>query len=155
FNIVDSGYDAIMQAYVDTGFRAAVAMSMGDMDFPQTLPLHLVPELPVPSMGRQAMPAADGLAAAHRFVQRWQGKVESVQAFLGPSAPQRCSDELLEGCFNLARDFDTRVHSQLLEARSQWFACQHRFGCSPVEALHRRGWLDSRFSGAHGVWLSR
>jgi cytosine/adenosine deaminase-related metal-dependent hydrolase len=153
FDSVDAGMDALMQAYVDTGFRAAVAMSLGDLDFFQTLPRNLVPDLPTPSMDMAPAPAADLLAAATRFLERWKGKVARIQPFVGPSAPQRCSDELLSGCFSLAETYDTGIHSHVLEARSQWFACQERFGTSPVAYLERQGWLSPRLSCAHGVWL--
>lgn len=154
FDSVDDGMDALMQAYVDTGVRAAVAMSVGDLDFFQTLPRSLVTDLPTPTMEQTPVPAADLLSAAARFLDRWKNKVERVQPFIGPSAPQRCSDELLSGCFNLAETYDTGIHSHVLEARSQWFACQERFNMSPVAYLERRGWLSSRLSCAHGVWLS-
>jgi cytosine/adenosine deaminase-related metal-dependent hydrolase len=154
FETVDAGMDALMQAYVDMGFRAAVAMSMGDLDFFQTLPHGLVPELPVPSMDRVPVAADALLSAATRFLERWKNKVERVQPFVGPSAPQRCTDELLSGCFALAETYDVGVHSHVLEARSQWFACQERFGMSPVVYLDNQGWLSDRLSCAHGVWLS-
>jgi cytosine/adenosine deaminase-related metal-dependent hydrolase len=155
FGGIDAGYDAIMQAYADTGLRAAVAMSMGDLDFFETLPRHLVSQLPVPTMDRTPPPTGDLLAAGKRFLERWKGKVGRLQPFVGPSAPQRCSDELLDGCFGLAETYDTGIHSHVLEARSQWFACQERFGTSPVAYLEKRGWLSQRLSCAHGVWLSR
>lgn len=155
FERIDDSYDAIMQAYTDTGLRAAVAMTMGDLDLFQTMPCHLVPELPVPQMDRTAPPANDLLAAGRRFLQRWRGKVNRLQPYLGPGAPQRCSDELLRGCFALAEEFDTGIHSHVLEARSQWFACEERFGMSPIAYLEERGWLSTRLSCAHGVWLSQ
>ena len=154
-DVIDESYAAIMQAYTDTGFRAAVAMSMGDLDLFQTLPRHLVPELATPRMDRPPPRAADLLAAAARFIERWQGKVSRLQPYVGPSAPQRCSDELLRGCFELAEKSGTGLHSHVLEARSQWFACQERFGMSPVAYLDERGWLSPRLSCAHGVWLSQ
>ena len=150
----DEGADAIMHAYVDTGFRAAVALALGDMDFFQTLPLQLMEGTPTPSLGREPPTAADQLAGGRRFLERWQGKSDRVRPFLGPSAPQRCSDELLAGCFEMSREFGTGIHSHVLEARSQWFACQERFGASPIEHFKRQGWLSPRMSCAHGVWLS-
>lgn len=153
FPIIDAGYDAVMQAYVDTGFRAAVAMSVGDLDFAATLPRGDV-LADMPSLDWQVTPASDLLAAGERFLERWQGRSERLQPYLGPSAPQRCSDDLLQGCFQLARTYDTGIHSHVLEARSQWFACQERFGASPVAYLRERGWLSDRLSCAHGVWLS-
>jgi 5-methylthioadenosine/S-adenosylhomocysteine deaminase len=151
---IDESYAAIMRAYEDTGFRAAVAMSMGDLDLFETLPCYLVPELATPRMDRTPPRADDLLAAATRFIEGWQGKVPRLQPYVGPSAPQRCSDELLRGCFELAENSDAGIHSHVLEARSQWFACQERFGMSPVAYLDQQGWLSPRLSCAHGVWLS-
>jgi 5-methylthioadenosine/S-adenosylhomocysteine deaminase len=153
FPIVDEAMDTIMQAYVDTGFRAAVAMSMGDLDFVETLP-RTDGIASMPGLDRPSVAAPDLLAASRRFLERWRGKCARVQPYLGPSAPQRCSDQLLEGCFALAEEYDTGVHAHVLEARSQWFACQQRFGTSPVAHLEARGWLSPRLSCAHGVWLS-
>jgi cytosine/adenosine deaminase-related metal-dependent hydrolase len=155
FERIDDSYEAIMQAYTDTGFRAAVAMTMSDLDLFQTMPCHLVPELAVPRMDRNPPRTDELLAAGRRFLQRWRGKVGRLQPYLGPGAPQRCSDELLGGCFALAEEFDAGIHSHVLEARSQWFACEERFGMSPVVYLDERGWLSARLSCAHGVWLSQ
>jgi guanine deaminase len=130
-------------------------MSMGDLDLFQTLPCHLVPDAPIPRMDQPPTPANELLAAGTRFIERWHGKFGRLQPYLGPSAPQRCSDELLKGCFTLSEQFDTGIHSHVLEARSQWFACEERFGMSPVAYMGQHGWLSPRLSCAHGVWLSQ
>lgn len=150
----DSGQQAIMQAYVDSGFRAAVAPSVGDQEFFSTMPTHLLPNETPPSANRPVPEAKQLLAATRRFLEQWKGKYGRLQPFIGPSGPQRCSDELLAGCFALSEEFDAGVHTHLLEARSQWFALQKRFGGSPVAHMERQGWLTPRLSCAHGVWLS-
>jgi 5-methylthioadenosine/S-adenosylhomocysteine deaminase len=150
----DSGQQAIMQAYVDSGFRAAVAPSMGDMEFFSTLPTHLLFGETPPAGSRPVSAAKALVAAMRRFLQEWSGKHARLQPFIGPGAPQRCTDELLAGCFGLSEEFDAGIHTHLLEARSQWFACQRRFGGSPVAFMDRQGWLSPRLSCAHGVWLS-
>jgi len=146
--------DAVMQAYADSGFRAAVAPSVVDMDFFTTLPAHLLPGEAPPRLGRPILDAPTLLAAARQFLRAWQGRSARIQTCIGPGAPQRCSDQLLDGCFRLSDEFDAGVHTHLLEARSQWFACHRRFGCSPVDYLQSKGWLSPRLSCAHGVWLS-
>ena len=146
--------DAIMQAYVDTGFRAAVAVVLGNIDFFQSLPLQLVKGEPVPSMGGPApVRARDLLARVREFLKRWQGKEARLQPFIGPSRPEGCTDELLAGSFDLSREFDAGVHLHVCEVRREWFACQERFGTSPIAHFKRQGWLSPRLSCAHGVWL--
>jgi 5-methylthioadenosine/S-adenosylhomocysteine deaminase len=152
--IFGDGFDAVMQAYVDTGLRASVALALVDMDFYDTLPRSLLRGVALPRMPFARPPAAAQLAAARRALAGWSGRHPTLQPCLGPSAPQRLTDELLSGCFDLSAEFDAGVHTHVLETRSHWFACRDRFGCSPVEYLHAKGWLGPRLSLAHGVWLS-
>ena len=147
------GFDAVMQAYADTGLRAAVALALTDMDFYDTLPRSLLAGVPLPRMPFTRPPASVQLDAARGALRAWTGRHPRLAPALGPSAPQRLTDELLRGTFELAAEFDASVHTHVLEARSHWYACRERFGCSPVEHLHRRGWLGPRVSLAHGVWL--
>lgn len=148
------GYDAVMQAYADTGLRAAVALALVDMDFYDTLPKALLPGVALPRMPFTRPSAAAQLVAARRALETWSGRHPLLSPCLGPSAPQRLTDELLRGCFALSAEFDAGVHTHVLEARSHWYACRERFGCSPIEHLYRQGWLGPRVSVAHGVWLS-
>ncbi len=142
-----------MQAYLDSGFRAAVAPSVGDMDFFATLPVHLLPSEMPPNMGRTPPRVPALLSALRAFLRTWKDGCSRLQPYIGPGAPQRCSDGLLDGCFRLSAEFHTGIHTHLLEARSQWFACRERFGCSPVQYFQQRGWLSPKLSCAHGVWV--
>lgn len=152
-----SGLGAAAQAYVDFGMRAVVAPMIGD------LPLHHTVELgdaqwpaglwedlervPVPS-------AAALLDETRELLGSWHGRHERIRIFVGPSGPQRCSDELLRGCAEVAAEFGTGVHTHLLETRNQAAVTRQRFGTSAVEHLDRLGLVNERFMGAHGVWCS-
>jgi 5-methylthioadenosine/S-adenosylhomocysteine deaminase len=149
----ESSSAAVMQAYVDSGFRAAIAPSLVDLDFYAAMPVHVLDE-PPPTIGRTLVTTANLLDSAREFLTAWKGRSGRVQPYLGPGAPQRCSDSLLDGLFALSDEYDTGIHTHLLEARSQWFACQQRFGCSPVAFLRDHEWLSPRLSCAHGVWLN-
>ncbi|MGH2950159.1 MAG: amidohydrolase family protein, partial [Solirubrobacteraceae bacterium] len=86
--IFDDGIDAIMQAHLDTGIRATVALTLVDMDFYRTLPPSLMGGEPLPTMPFTRPDAAFHLAAARRFLTAWQARSPRVQPALGPSAPQ-------------------------------------------------------------------
>lgn len=149
-----AGFDAVMQAYIDTGFRAVLAVVISDIDFFQSLPLQLVKGETVPSMGGHGLVrASDLLATVREFLKLWQGKKARLQPFIGPSRPDGCTDELLTGSFDLSREFDAGVHMHVSEVRREWFACQERFGTTPIAHFKRQGWLSPRLSCAHGVWL--
>ncbi len=50
--------------------------------------------------------------------------------------------------------YDLCRHSHLLETRAQQQLCLEKFGCTGVEHLQRLGYLGSRTSLAHGIWLT-
>lgn len=149
---VDDGMDAIMQAYVDLGMRANVAIQYSDLDFFSSIPVDLVP-------GGEALrkpPVSDPdavLAAANRFVDRWTGRHSRVQPILGPSSLPRCSTELFEASVDLAKSRGVRLQTHLLSAASQIRMAQQRYGVSTVEFLAKMGALEDWASFAHAIWL--
>lgn len=73
---------------------------------------------------------------------------------LGPSAPQRCSPELLIGIDEIARDFDLEFHIHVLETRTQAVTAGEFYGKTMVEYLHALGVLNNRVTMAHGIWMT-
>ena len=147
--------EAIMSAYADVGIRAGVALMLQDRDFLQSLPLHL---LAAPPDTQPMFPPRDPQQLAEilaRYLERWMGRHPRLQPMLGPSAPQRCSDEFLSIVSELARSHRVGVHMHLLESKSQVFAGEARYGRSVLEYLGELGLLGPHTSFAHGVWLSR
>jgi 5-methylthioadenosine/S-adenosylhomocysteine deaminase len=146
--------EAIMSAYADVGMRAGVALMLQDRDFLQSLPLHL---LASPPDTQPMFPPRDPHQLAEilaRYLERWMGRHPRLQPMLGPSAPQRCSDEFLSIVSELARSYQGRVHMHLMESKSQVFAAEARYGRSVLEHLGDLGLLGPHASFAHGVWLS-
>jgi 5-methylthioadenosine/S-adenosylhomocysteine deaminase len=150
---VDDGMDAIMQAYADLGFRANVAIQYSDLDFFSSIPVDLVPG----GADLRKPPVADPevvLAAANRFVDRWQGRQPLLQPLLGPSSLPRCSTELFEASVETARTRGVRMQTHLLSAQSQIRMAQQRYGVSTVEFLAKLDALQEWSSFAHAIWLS-
>lgn len=145
--------EALMAAYDDVGMRAVVAPLVQDRDFFESLPLHLVPlERPQPLSQGEDPAALAALCAA--FVEHWRDRHPRLVPALGPSAPQRCSDEFLARMSALVRELGASVHTHLLETKSQAVATRARYGRSVVEHLDELGLLGSHASFAHGVWLT-
>lgn len=151
---VDDGMDAIMTAYSDLGMRANVAIQYSDLDFFSSIPVDLVP-------GGKALrkpPVSDPgtvLAAANRFVDRWQGRSRLVQPVLGPSSLPRCSTELFEASVHMARTRGVRMQTHLLSAASQVPMAKQRYGVSTVEFLTEMDALQDWSSFAHAIWLDQ
>jgi 5-methylthioadenosine/S-adenosylhomocysteine deaminase len=77
---------------------------------------------------------------------------------IGPSGPQRCSTELLEGLAAISADFDLPVLTHTYETRAQLAKARSayvKFGGSYVQYMREIGLLTHRTTLAHGVYLSR
>ncbi|WP_326639332.1 amidohydrolase family protein [Streptosporangium sp. NBC_01755] len=149
---IDEGMDAIMQAYLDLGLRASVAIQFSDLDFFSSLPIDLVPGGAALRRPPSARPD-EVLAAASRFLDRWEGTSPRVRPILGPSSLPRCSTELFGATVDLVRARGTRMQTHLLSARSQIDVARERFGGSTVEFLRKMGALEDWASFAHAIWL--
>ena len=150
--------DAAMEAYRDSGMRAVLGLRFYDAEFADILPddsaipddvaaeirvLH--PLKPVP------LPDVRGLMAD--AIRRWHGTDGRLAVFPAPSNPERCTDDALVMCGELAERYDLGIHTHLLESRIQAEIAQRKYGCTMVEHLSRLGLLDRRLSLAHSIWL--
>lgn len=144
--------EAVISAYVDLGIRATVAPLFSDRYLWDALPEELRPDpgslAPLPLF---SPPSADAvLSQARGFLERWKDRYPRIRCLLGPSAPERCTVDLLRGAAALAREHGVGVHVHLLEARTQRLSALEE---SPVALLNRLGLLGPASSVAHGVWL--
>lgn len=145
------------RAYVDAGMRAVVAPMVWDRPFHEWLPWDL-PSVDAglwEELQRSPRPStSEMLDVAGAFAESWHDEHGRVRAGVGPFAPGRCSDELLVGCAELASKYDQPLHTHLAETRLQATRAKEDYGKSMVAHLEELGFIDERFSGAHGVWLS-
>jgi len=80
---------------------------------------------------------------------------ESLTWALAPSAPQRCSDDLLTWVAALSKARDLQVFTHLYEARNQTVLARQRYpGGSLLGHLDRFGLVGPRLTIAHGVWIT-
>jgi cytosine/adenosine deaminase-related metal-dependent hydrolase len=149
----DAQADAVVRAYRDVGLRAGVAIQYSDLDFFESLPLHLVAERPL-------LPASPPgvldtiLANVTGWLRRMQAAADpTIVPMLGPSSVPRCSDLLFERSAALAGQLDVGMQTHLLSARSQVPLAERRFGKRTVERLAEMGCLGERVSFAHAIWL--
>lgn len=151
---VDAGMDAIMQAYVDLGMRANVAIQFSDLDFFSSIPIDLIPD--GASLRKPPLAAPDVvLAGAQRFLERWDTQSSRVRPILGPSSLPRCSTDLFAASVELAKATGARMQTHLLSAKSQVDIAHERFGGSTVAYLAKMGALESWASYGHAIWLDQ
>ncbi len=145
--------EPVVQAYRDAGLRATVLLGVADKPFLDSLPLEEAeragapPEAPVPTLKRI-------LEVAEGAIERWHDPGGSIQIGIAPSAPQRCSDELLEATWRLAEEHDVVWHTHALETKTQRYTADRWHGQSFVELLAERGYVGRRVAIVHAVWLA-
>jgi 5-methylthioadenosine/S-adenosylhomocysteine deaminase len=145
----DDHIDALTNAYADAGIRCGLAPMIQDRDIFESIAFG---DLDAPAPLSAPVEPSALLDPMERFLRDHAGR-PLLTPMVGPSAPQRCSDELMTGLARLAASHRAPLHTHVLETRSQVFATRERYGRSVVEYLDDIGALTERTSLAHGVWL--
>jgi cytosine/adenosine deaminase-related metal-dependent hydrolase len=93
------------------------------------------------------------MAVARAAVDRWHEPGGLIGIGLGPSAPQRCTPELLGATMALARERGLVWQTHVQETRTQAVTGPRRHGHSFVAELAERGLLGPEATLVHTVWL--
>lgn len=144
---------AAFAAHIESGLRVGYAPFFHDIHDHDFLGLALPPTL-------RAFLEAPGFAPPdfiEAMVRRLAAAVRDgdgrVTVLLGPNAPQRCSERLLDLWVRLRDDLGLGVHTHLLETRAQAEGSRRAWPHGLVREMDRRGLLAPGLSVAHGVWL--
>ena len=148
---------AVMQAYRDVGMRALVSASVFDKPAYQSVP-YVEELLPGPireAMDQAAQFTADRWVAFLRdCLSAWNRSGELTRFILGPSAPQRCTDNLLVKLKELAEAHDSILVTHTLETRVQKVTGPLVYGKSIIAHLADLGLLAKNTNLVHCVWVS-
>jgi 5-methylthioadenosine/S-adenosylhomocysteine deaminase len=147
--------DAVLRASHDSGMRIALGMRFFDSEFSDIFPRgRPIPE-DLEAVGVLKPQPLSGLRELMEdTIKRWHGTDDRISVFAAPSNPERCSDDALVVCGELAEKYDVGIHTHLLESRIQAELAQEKYGCTMVEHLHRLGILSHRWSCAHSIWVT-
>ena len=153
----DEAYvDTVLSAYAEAGIRVAFAIAARDRTALDIAPL-MAKELP--EAIRKRIAGTDKSAKVELdFVS---GQIKRlgknprplISWALAPSAPQRCSPELLEGIAALSREHKLPVFTHVYETRVQAAAARVQSSNLP-DVLARAGLMNERLNLVHGVWLT-
>jgi cytosine/adenosine deaminase-related metal-dependent hydrolase len=144
--------DPVVRAYRDIGIRATVLLGVADKPFAASLPLDGTDG--DAGGGETAAARERILELARAAVERWDEPDGTVRIGMGPSAPQRCSPELLEGTLALAREHGLAWQTHVLQTKTQAYTSQQWYGRSFVEWMSDRGLLAPDTTLVHAIWLS-
>ncbi len=147
----------VFAAYDDAGIRANVgcaAMNVATMDaLPfarEIIPADFQKKLDFgPPMTAQAY--KDYCKAA---IDEFHNPDGRMRFMIVPSAPQRCTTELLLACNDLAQLHNIPLHSHVLETVVQFATGPELYGKSLIEFMHDIGILNRNTTIAHSVWVN-
>ena len=150
------GVLAAAEGYRDVGLRAVVAPMISDRTLYAAIPglLDAIPEGERERLRRiQMAPTETTLQTCAEILRRWPFDRARLRPGLGPTIPMHCTDALLTGCRDLAREWGAPLQTHLAESRVQALAGPARYGKSLTAHLDALGLLGPGFSAAHAVWI--
>lgn len=148
---------AVVKAYEDIGIRATVSGHMIDKRFLDSIPFSrenlsqeyqarldaLVPP--------NASEFIDFAKTAHKEFHDRKGRIRFMVA---PSAPQRCTDELLQAANELALEWKVPFHTHIVETKVQGCTGPAMYGKTLVQHMKDLGVLHPGVTIAHSVWVT-
>jgi cytosine/adenosine deaminase-related metal-dependent hydrolase len=150
--------DTVLSAYDEVGIRVVFAIAARDratLDIAPFIPNDL-PEAIRKRIAGSDRKASDELGFIAAQIKRLGLHPTPLRTWaLAPSAPQRCSLELLEGIAQLSSEHDLPVFTHVYETRIQAAAArQQPKSSSLLDVLTDAGLMNERLNIVHGVWLT-
>ncbi|HWM08185.1 MAG TPA: amidohydrolase family protein [Solirubrobacteraceae bacterium] len=146
--------EPVVRAYRDAGMRATILLGVNDKPFLESLPLR--PEERAAAGAEARPPSLERILEVGRAaVERWHEPGGMIGIGWGPSAPQRCTEALMDATMEHARAAGLVWQTHVLETKTQAVTAREwHDGGSFVDALEARGLLGPEATLVHTVWLS-
>lgn len=149
---------AAVQAYDDAGIRATVSGHVIDRNFLQTIPFtsQYVPGDVQEEIAKLTLPTVDeytdfAKTAYDAFHNRADGRIRFMVA---PSAPQRCTEDLMQAANELATGWKVPFHTHIVETKVQGVTGPEFYGRSLMRYMQDLGLMHSGVTIAHSIWVS-
>lgn len=148
---------AAIDAYDHVGIRATVSAHVVNRNFLDTIPFtrdyvpaHLQDEIDaIEPMSTDAYVAF--VREAHA---RFHGRSGRIRTMLAPSAPQRCTADLMQAANELAREWGAPFHTHIVETKVQGLTGPEFYGKSLMAYMDDLGLLNPWTTIAHSIWVS-
>lgn len=146
----------VFSAYEAAGIRANITSSVVNIPVLDTLPYAraiVPPEVQEMLAGAPMITAAAYADYCEAAFAAFDGRAGRLRYMISPSAPQRCTVDLLEACMALALDHGVPFHTHVLETKTQAVTGPELFGKTLIRYLHGLGLLNRNVTIAHSVWV--
>ncbi len=144
--------EAVLHGYRDAGMRARVSVVVEDAPWSRSVPFQ--GKVDEPLMSTPMHTRDEALAAYVGLLTDWGDPSARVSVMVSPSAPQRCTPELLDELVATARERGLPFHIHVQETLSQYMHGPELFdGVSMIRFLSDRKLLGPETTIAHGVWI--
>ena len=151
------GAGAAIQAMRDLGLRHVAALTVTDKNYEDTIPLGAGAAALNDEIKRMSASEAKSTQAwldeCEEFIETFHAPEKLTTACPGPSAVQRCTDELLSGCAAIARQRKLPLHIHLAETKAQQVQGNSIYGHSLLQHLALLGIVGENLSCAHSIWI--
>jgi 5-methylthioadenosine/S-adenosylhomocysteine deaminase len=143
----------------DLGLRHVAALTITDKNYEDTIPLGSIDAKLDDEIKRMSASEAKSTRAwldeCQNFIETFHAPEKLTIACPGPSAVQRCSDELLTGATELAERKHLPVHIHLAETKAQAVMGRRLYGKSLLGHLDALGAVGPHLSLAHSIWIEQ
>lgn len=136
---MDLANEAVVQAWLDLGFRGVIAPQLAD----RWVPAHFVPD------------RARLEREMERWLTEWRGKGGLISVFLAPSTVFTCSPEMLRTVRRLADRHGAGCQIHVAETRWEVESCWRELGDPPLTYLEKTGFLGGHVTAVHCVHMTR
>jgi 5-methylthioadenosine/S-adenosylhomocysteine deaminase len=148
---------AVFAAYDDAGIRATVSGHIIDRPFIDTVPFA-EELLPAALKARVRAIAPPTVAAYEGFCKeafaRFQDRAGRLRFMIAPSAPQRCTEALMQAADALARAHGSPFHTHILETKVQAVTGPVFHGKTLIRYMSDLGLLHQGTTIAHSIWVT-
>jgi 5-methylthioadenosine/S-adenosylhomocysteine deaminase len=153
--------DAILKAYEEVGIRCVFALQVADVPGVKSIPFwdEIVPESMKQNLSGAVEPygrGAEVVALVRDAMGKRERSLSRITWALGPTSPERCSEEFLGGLGDLSRSRGLPIYTHIYESKAMTLMARHghaKDGGSLISYLRRCGVLSPKLSLAHSVWM--
>lgn len=147
---------AVFRAYDDAGMRANCSGHMINKHFLDTIPYIkdvLPSELRAEFENVEPPSTEYYLEFAREAITRFHEPDGRLRYVIAPSAPQRCTEDLLAAAAELSVAEDVAYHVHVLETHTQAVTGPVMYGKTLIQLMSDLGALNEGTSIAHAIWV--